>query len=402
MDQEKGAGHHIITKVAVERLFASGRARDGKILGMSQDDFFHILDGDQEYIDRWYGPTVLPFWMDEAAQKQHGLADPNLSTEENVTQIRNWIEDNTAQGALLAAQQNIGQAMQKLGAAVHALEDTYSEAHMWRGVSEHFGVETAEIQQIMVFDPSGLSKGGGVISNMVLKLKGASEGTHDAWFDKVPLDKRGDMVEGDDKAATNAITRLLDTFFAAYDNTTGSAGAEGPQAESLGHMDSTMAQIEQIVSNGIAPMLKVAQNAKVAASPDAAGWAGERDQRKAADQAEIDAGNATRAPDIEFDGALEFDPAPPSAGRSVTLKWREVNKGGSCPSYAVKISWTDGGGSHETTVSDLSLEQNDSRERSHPVDLADGAATCQFTLTTEVPGAAGGAQLTASVDAQGS
>jgi hypothetical protein len=269
MDQEKGAGHHIITITAVQRMFAA-RATDGKLLGMTEREFAGALDKAQEHMDRWYGPTVLPFWMDEAAQKQHGIADPHLSPKENVARIKGWVEDNTVKAVLLAHQQKIGDAIKALGAAVHALEDTYSEAHMWRSVSEHFGVETAEIQQIMVFDPTGMSGGGG-ITGQILRVKGASMGTHDEWFDKVPLDKRGEMVEGDDKAATNAIVRLLNSFMDAYDNTTvppsGGSEADDFRGRSLGHMEGAMKSMQAIVDDGVAPMFQLAQNAKVAASP---------------------------------------------------------------------------------------------------------------------------------------
>ena len=401
MDQQKGAGHHIITRTAVQRLFAT-RAKNGRILGMKETDFTDALDGAQEHMDRWYGPTILPFWMDEAAQKEHGIADPHLSPEENVKRIKGWVEDNTIKAVLLAQQHKIGDAISDLGAAVHALEDTYSEAHMWRSASEHFGVETAQIQQIMVFDPTGLSGGGGIIGD-VLRLKDVSMGTHDEWFDKVPLDKRGQMVEGDDKAATNAIVRLLNTFMDSYDNTTvpatGASEAEEIRGKSLGHMDATMNGIQDIVDEGIAPMFQLAQNAKVAASPSQPGWNQERQERKSEDRAEIDQANQIRLPKIEFDGALEFEPSPPLGGRPVTLKWRETNKGGNCSSYTATVAWSDAGGNHESKLTALNLDQNDSRERTLSIDLAKGAATGEFTVTLEVPGAlATPATLSATVN----
>jgi hypothetical protein len=401
MDQEKGAGHHIITITAVQRLFAA-RAANGKLLGMTEPEFAGALDKAQKYMDRWYGPTILPFWLDEAAQKQHGLADPHLSPEENVARIKGWVEDNTVKAVLLAHQQKIGDAISALGAAVHALEDTYSEAHVWRSVSEHFGVETAEIQQIMVFDPTGFSGGGGILG-VILRLKDASMGTHDEWFDKVPLDKRGEMVEGDDKAATNAIVRLLNSFMDAYDNTTlppsGGSEAEDFRGKSLGHMDAAMKSIQGIVDDGIAPMFQLAQHAKVAASPSGPGWNQERHERKSDDQAEIDQADQARPPNIEFDGGLEFDPSSPSGGQQVTLKWREINKGGSTSSYRAIVMWSDAGGSHETTLPDLSLDQNDSRERRLSIDLAEGGVVGEFTVTHDVPGAAGqSTRLTTTVN----
>jgi hypothetical protein len=401
MDQEKGAGHHIITTTAVQRLFAT-RAPDGKLLGMTEREFARDLDRAQEHMDRWYGPTVLPFWMDEAAQKKHGIADPHLSAEENVARIKGWVEDDSVQAVLLAHQQKIGDAIKALGAAVHALEDTYSEAHLWRSVSEHFGVETAEIQQIMVFDPTGMSGGGGIIGE-ILRLKDASSGSHDHWFDKVPLDKRGQMVEGDDKAATNAIVRLLNSFMDAYDNTTvppsGGSEAEDFCGKSLGHMDGAMKSIQGIVDDGIAPMFQLAKNAKVT-GPSAPGWNQERRERRSADQAEIDQADQVRPPDIEFDGGLEFDfRRSPFRRQKVTLKWREINKGANSPSYSAKVTWSDAEGSHEATLPDLSLDQNDSRERTLSVDVAQASAAGEFTVTHEVPGAAGAsARLTGTLN----
>jgi hypothetical protein len=402
MDQEKGAGHHIITATAVQRLFAA-RATDGKLLGMTEPEFAGALDKAQEHMDRWYGPTVLPFWMDEAAQKQHGIADPHLSPKENVARIKGWVEDNTVKAVLLAHQQKIGDAIKALGAAVHAVEDTYSEAHMWRSVSEHFGVETAEIQQIMVFDPTGMSGGGGIIGQ-ILRLKDASMGTHDEWFDKVPLDKRGEMVEGDDKAATNAIVGLLNSFMDAYDNTTvppsGGSEAEDFRGKSLGHMEGAIKSIQGIVDDGVAPMFQLAQNAKVAASPSGPGWNQQRQERRSEDQAEIDQADQVRPPDIEFDGGLQFDfRRSPFRRQPVTLKWREINKGGSSSSYSAKVRWSDAEGSHEATLPDLSLDQNDSRERTLSVEVAQASAAGEFTVTHEVPGAAGAsARLTGTLN----
>ena len=391
MDQEKGAGHHIITTTAVQRLFAA-RAHDGKLLGLKEKEFASELDDAQKHMDRWYGPTILPFWLDEAAQKQHGIADTNLSAEENVARIKGWVEDNTVKAVLLAQQKKIGAAISALGAAVHALEDSYSEAHMWRSASEHFGVETAEIQQIMVFDPTGLAGGGGLIGQF-LGLKDVSMGTHDEWFDKVPLDKKGEMVEGDDKAATNAIERLLNSFVDAYDTTvvpsSGASEAEDYRGRSLGHMDVCMQSVQEIVDEGIAPMFKLARDADVALTPSEPGWEQDRQARHTADQAQIDQADQVRPPDIQFDGGLEFDPPSPSGGQPVTLRWREINKGGSSQSYSAKVTWSDAGGNHEQMLPGLSLDQNDSRERTLSVDLAEASAVCEFSVTHEVPDAIG-------------
>jgi hypothetical protein len=76
-----------------------------------------------------------------------------------------------------------------------------------------------------------------------------------------------------------------------------------------------------------------------------------------------------------------------------------VNKGGDCSSYNANLSWSDADGGHESALPGLKLGQNDSLERSLSVDLAKGAATGEFTVTLQVPGAAGTpAKLSATVN----
>ncbi|HWE57564.1 MAG TPA: hypothetical protein VG435_18815, partial [Acidimicrobiales bacterium] len=52
-----------------------------------------------------------------------------------------------------------------------------------------------------------------------------------------------------------------------------------------------------------------------------------------------------------------------------------------------RVSWSDAAGNHEVTLTDLSLDQNDSRERTVTIELAKGAATGEFSVSHEVPGA---------------
>jgi hypothetical protein len=199
MDQQTGAGHHIITQVAVHELFASGRAdAHGQINGMTENQYFHALDRAQEYQDRLYGPTTHPAHLDGAAQRQHGMADPHLSGAKNLEVDRNYVEKNLTDA-------RHGDQMTHLGAAVHALEDSYSEAHAWRGSAANHGDPKAPIESFNVFNPlpSPHQHTWGVFG---------TEGTHDARFDHVPVGKDGELIRGTDKAAAHAVAQALGAF----------------------------------------------------------------------------------------------------------------------------------------------------------------------------------------------
>jgi hypothetical protein len=96
-DQEKGHGHHAMTREAVHELFTSGRGEmgaDGKvrIRGMTEDEYFEQLDKAQEHQDRIVGGDT---WHDAAldpdAQRHHAMADPHKSGEQNVADIKDFI-----------------------------------------------------------------------------------------------------------------------------------------------------------------------------------------------------------------------------------------------------------------------------------------------------------------------
>jgi hypothetical protein len=200
MDQDEGAGHHAITREAVQELFASGRAdADGRINGMTEEEYFQALDQGQEHQDRWYGPTIDPGWLNPDAQREHGMADPYLSGEENRIIDREYVESE-----LYAARD--GDEMAHLGNAVHALEDSYSEAHAFRGDSVNEGDPTAPIESFNVFDP---------LPNPSIgtwgKL-GDEQGTHDERFDDVPLDADGELVRGSDMAGAHAVAQMLGAY----------------------------------------------------------------------------------------------------------------------------------------------------------------------------------------------
>src|SRR5438445_168739 len=97
MDQEAGAGHQLITQVAVSRLFESAR-NDERLLGLNQAEFFRMLDKGQHHADRvgldggqTLGDTWHPSWLDHSAQRRHSMADPTKSGDQNLSDIRAFI-----------------------------------------------------------------------------------------------------------------------------------------------------------------------------------------------------------------------------------------------------------------------------------------------------------------------
>jgi hypothetical protein len=201
MDQAEGAGHHAVTREAVRELFASGRAdASGRIDGMTEDEYFHALDRAQEHQDRWYGPTIDPAWLNGPAQREHGMADPAHDGAWNLSTDRQYVEDELA-----SAHGGGRHEMEHLGNAAHALEDSYSQAHAWRGEAAQHGDPNAPVESFNVFNPlpSPSMHTGGIFG---------LEGTHDPQFDHVPVDDQGHLIHGTDQAAAHAAAQMLEAY----------------------------------------------------------------------------------------------------------------------------------------------------------------------------------------------
>jgi hypothetical protein len=200
MDQDEG--HHAITRQAVHELFQSLPA-GATIRGLTENQYFKALDDAQAHQDRWYGPTAHPAWLSPDAQREHAMADPHRTAQENLTLDRAFIigEISSARSADSGRTE-----MRHLSAAVHALQDSYSGAHMWRADSVHAGDPQAPIQSINVFDPGGFAT----------NAPPFSEGTHNHHFDRVPLDDAGNVITGPANAAVAATASLLKAYEAAF------------------------------------------------------------------------------------------------------------------------------------------------------------------------------------------
>jgi hypothetical protein len=274
-DQKKGAGHHAVTREAVHELFGA-RAQDGKIDGLSEDEYFQRLDQAQEYVDRTPldtlrhgespGDTWIPGKWVPDAQRKHSVADPNKdgahNLADNVTHIVSELDE--AKQARFNGQTDPSDhqsEMAHLGAAAHALEDSYSNAHAFRGAGVNAGDWHAPVESYNVFDPADrqsvssvedgavaggvagaalgtvLGPAGTVIGGALGALGGAAyawyennqhhhdgEGTHDDRFDDVPVaqtarhdaagialnpDGSVPLLHGSDQAAAHATAEML-------------------------------------------------------------------------------------------------------------------------------------------------------------------------------------------------
>ncbi|GAA1691735.1 hypothetical protein GCM10009745_41370 [Kribbella yunnanensis] len=158
-------GHREITYKAVEKLYQS-QSRDG----LSQADYAKQLDEAQAYQDRPLGAGViknfngtgLPFvyvgpgktahsaYANPDAQREHFMADPYRRGADNLRSNTEYLFEELAAAH---AAESPRDEMMHLGAAVHALQDSYSGAHAWRELSVYDGDPTARVQSLHVFTP---------------------------------------------------------------------------------------------------------------------------------------------------------------------------------------------------------------------------------------------------------
>jgi hypothetical protein len=259
------------------------------------------------------GDTWKPYWADPEAQRRHSMADPALSGTENLEAVKGFVtgqlddaksahdalqnfdtldtnrdsflsqeelEQGGQQGVLQGraasylktntgdleelsndewGDENDGVTkadlqkaeMRNLGAATHALEDSYSNAHMFRDTSDPADPH-APVEAFNVFNPTddetlGAAAGGalagaavgsiipglgtaagaivgGIIGGIAGMVAGDDMGTHDKRFDevpvsgKVPVDAAGipissNLTRSSDQAAADASAEMLGDYF---------------------------------------------------------------------------------------------------------------------------------------------------------------------------------------------
>jgi len=251
-------GHRDITYAAVARLY-DRMQRDG----LSRQEYSEQLDKAQAYQDRPLGAGVIknfngtgkPFvyagigptghsaYANPDAQRSHFMADPYRRGADNLRSNTEYLFEELAAAH---SAETPREEMHHLGAAVHALQDSYSGAHAWRDLSVYDGDPTARVQSLHVFTPGhvvGLDK---------------HRNTHADEFDSPPA------RSGSTLAAIEATYRMLRAYEVNRD--------KPPQEAELARR----AALDELVRPG--------ENVTVNLHPTPE-WTAERDQRLALEQA---------------------------------------------------------------------------------------------------------------------
>lgn len=203
------AGHHDITYAAVARLYQQLAASDGTIRGIPREQYAEALDRAQAHQDRPLGagmitnfngtgrafpylgpgPTMHSAYANPDVQREHFMADPYRKGWDNLERNTEYLHEQLA-----AAHRSADEEFRYLGAAAHALQDSYSGAHAWREDSVYDGDVNAPVQSLHVFTPA--------------HAVGAEDGrnTHADEFDQPPVDS------GSTRAAVEATYWMLRSY----------------------------------------------------------------------------------------------------------------------------------------------------------------------------------------------
>ncbi|WP_350277512.1 hypothetical protein [Kribbella sp. HUAS MG21] len=252
------SGHHDITFAAVAKLYQHLSAPDATIHGVDRSRYAAEVDKAQAFQDRALGagvisnfngtgrpfpyagpgPTTHSAYANPDAQREHFMADPYRKGWDNLRLNTEYIFEQLA-----AAHRSADGEFRHLGAAVHALQDSYSGAHAWREDSVYDGDWTAPVQALQVFTP--------------FHALGIEDGrnTHADEFDKPPLHS------GSTRAATEATYQLL-------------------RAHELGR-DKPLEQALEAHREALGPLLRVSASGVTVNLHPTREWSAERDRRLA-------------------------------------------------------------------------------------------------------------------------
>jgi hypothetical protein len=188
--------HVAVTRESVRELFDPKQGlidANHCVRGMTESQYFKAVNDAQAKQDHFPGPSQAPASWVPGVQKEHALADPHLSGPENLARIEKFVIDELA----LAREAALGpkgihspEVEVHLGKAGHAIEDSYSDAHIFRGDAVHSGDPMAPIESINVFAWLG--------------------GTHDHRLETVQV--HGQVVTGNGIAAAKAYAMVLTAF----------------------------------------------------------------------------------------------------------------------------------------------------------------------------------------------
>ncbi|MEV8372722.1 hypothetical protein AB0P21_08285 [Kribbella sp. NPDC056861] len=258
------SGHREISYAATDRLYDELAGSGGRIRGLTRPEYAAALDKAQAKADallgaglvRNAGGTGLTFvyvglgktaqsaYFNPEAQAEHFMANPYADGAANLEANAKFLHDQLRLAR--SGERSPAQRLTHLGAAAHALQDSYSGAHAWRDKAVYEGKVDAAIESLHVFTPShvvGLDDG---------------RNTHADEFDQPGA------RSGTTRAAVEATAAMLIAHERAL---------EQP------------AQAEALMRAALDPMLRASPNGvTVNLRPDAA-WQAERDLRVSLEQA---------------------------------------------------------------------------------------------------------------------
>jgi hypothetical protein len=245
-----------MTYEAVDRLYRDLTGADARIRGITRAAYAEALDRAQARHDRalgaglirnfrntrrtipyvGLGPTLHSAYANPEVQREHFLADPYRTGEDNLWTNAEYILDG-----LRAARRTSGdEQFRLLGAAAHALQDSYSGGHAWRDDSVYAGDPTARVRSLHVFTPG--------------YLVGIDDprNTHSDEFDKPPV------RSGSVRAAAAATFRML-----------------------MAHEQGLRGESEQVLEAALEPLLRSAAAGVTVSLSRTPEWQAERDRRAA-------------------------------------------------------------------------------------------------------------------------
>ncbi|TWD82927.1 hypothetical protein FB561_4077 [Kribbella amoyensis] len=252
------SGHRELTYAAVHRLFRRLAGPDDRLRGITRAEYADALDRAQAHQDRLLGvnrienfrntgrsqlsvlgPTTHSAYANPGVQREHFMADPYLRGEDNLANNTEYLHEQLRAAGTAT---DLPGEMRGLGAAAHALQDSYSGAHAWRAEAVYLGDPTAPVESLHIFTPS--------------HMVGFEDGlnTHSDEFDEPPA------ASGSTQAAVEATYRML-------------------RAYELGRQDP--GQAELLIAQTLEPMTRASPNGVTVNLHPSREWEQERNRRLA-------------------------------------------------------------------------------------------------------------------------
>jgi hypothetical protein len=147
-------GHQSITAASAAMLFEKC-AVGGRLWGLDLHHFTKRLIEAVEKPDSIWGDTWKPACSVPDAQAAHSLAKFHQPAAKAIADIKDYVHENIEQGhwqhANAKSHSPNNAEWEALGRALHALQDSYSGAHMFRD-TKFVGDPSAKITAVLFFD----------------------------------------------------------------------------------------------------------------------------------------------------------------------------------------------------------------------------------------------------------